>query len=240
MGPMNDATRLPAGSSGRQARAERILDVTAELLLRHGYKRVTIDDVAAGAGIGKGTIYLHWKTREALFWAVLQREAARLLEQILARLAEDPALALPSRLMRAIFVEAARRPLVRALLLSDAEVLGALATDQAVAAAQRELGGNENYLELLREQGLLRPGLTVAGAGFVLGSVMRGFFADQDTGGEIPLDEQADLLADVLHRGLEIEGEPAPDAVAGLAARVRELFTAIVTVQRGQLRRAYG
>jgi AcrR family transcriptional regulator len=87
---MSDGVRLAAGSGGRQARAERILDVTAELLQRHGYKRVTIDDVATRAGIGKGTIYLHWKTREALFWAVLQREAARLLEQILAGLAEDP------------------------------------------------------------------------------------------------------------------------------------------------------
>jgi AcrR family transcriptional regulator len=242
---MNDAIRLPAGSAGRRERADRILDVTAELLLRHGYKRVTIDDVATGAGIGKGTIYLHWKTREALFWAVLQRETAQLLEQILARLADDPRLALPSRLMPAIFVEVARRPLVRALLLSDAEVLGALASDQAVAAAQRELGGNENYLDLLREQALLRPDLTVAAAGFVLASVLRGFFAGQDASGqdasgEMPLAEQAGLLADVLHRSLEIEEEPPADAVAALAARVSELFTAIVTVQRSQLQRAYG
>jgi len=238
--PMSDGVRLPAGSSGRQERAERILDVTAGLLLRHGYKRVTIDDVATGAGIGKGTIYLHWKTREALFWAVLQRDAARLLEQILDQLAEDPGLALPSQLMRAIFVEVARRPLVRALLLSDAEVLGALATDTAVAAAQRELGGNQNYLELLRQQHLLRPDLTVAAAGVILGGVMRGFFADQDADVAVPLTEQADLLADVLHRSLEIEGEPPPDAVAALARRVSELFTAIVTVQRSQLQRAYG
>ena len=237
---MSDGVRLPAGSSGRQERAERILDVTAGLLLRHGYKRVTIDDVATGAGIGKGTIYLHWKTREALFWAVLQRDAARLLEQILDQLAEDPGLALPSRLMRAIFVEVARRPLVRALLLSDAEVLGALATDTAVAAAQRELGGNQNYLELLSQQHLLRPDLTVTAAGVILGGVMRGFFADQDADVAVPLTEQADLLADVLHRSLEIEGEPPPDAVAALARRVSELFTAIVTVQRSQLQRAYG
>ena len=237
---MSDGVRLPAGSSGRQERAERILDVTAGLLLRHGYKRVTIDDVATGAGIGKGTIYLHWKTREALFWAVLQRDAARLLEQILDQLAEDPGLALPSQLMRAIFVEVARRPLVRALLLSDAEVLGALASDTAVAAAQRELGGNQNYLELLRQQHLLRPDLTVAAAGVILGGVMRGFFADQDADVAVPLTEQADLLADVLHRSLEIEGEPPPDAVAALARRVSELFTAIVTVQRSQLQRAYG
>ncbi len=172
-------SRSAARSAGRQERAERILDATAGLLHRHGYKRVTIDDVAVAAGVGKGTIYLHWKTREALFWAVLQRETVRMLEQILADLEHDPGLAMPGALMRAIFLQTARRPLVRALLLADPEVLGGLARDEAVAAAQAELAGNQDYLEMLREQGLLRPGLTAASAGYVLGSVMRGFFAGQ-------------------------------------------------------------
>jgi AcrR family transcriptional regulator len=237
---MADGARLPAGSAGRRDRAERILDVTAELLLLHGYRRVTVEDVAAGAGIGKGTIYLHWKTREALFWAATQREAMRLLEQILGGLAGDPALALPGRLMRAIFLEAARRPLVRALLLSDAEVLGSLAKDAAVAAAQRELAGNENYLELLAAHGVLRPGLTPETGGYILGSVMRGFFTADDDTGALPLGERADLLADVVRRALEAE-EPVPaDAVTALGARVADLFTAIIDVQRAQLERAYG
>jgi AcrR family transcriptional regulator len=241
-------SRFAARSAGRHERAERILDATAGLLHRHGYKRVTIDDVATAAGVGKGTIYLHWKTREALFWAVLQREAVRMLEQILADLEHDPGLAMPGALMRAIFLETARRPLVRALLLADPEVLGGLAHDEAVAAAQAELAGNEDYLEMLREQGLLRPGLTAASAGYVLASVMRGFFAGQadpgqhssGSGAGLRLGEQADLLAGVLRQSLETAQPPAPENVAALAARVRGLFTAIVTVQRGQLERAYG
>jgi AcrR family transcriptional regulator len=233
---VNEGTRLAAGSGERRERADRILDVTADLLLRHGYKRVTIDDVAAGAGIGKGTIYLHWRTREALFWAVLQREAMRMLEQILADLAADPALALPSRLMRAIFLAATERPLVLALLLSDAEILGGLARDSAVAAAQKELSGNVNYLELLADQGLLRPGLTPVSAGYVLGSVMRGFFAGT---GELALTARADLLHDVLHRALETDDAPPEAAVTALADTVAGLFTAIVTVQRAQLASAY-
>ena len=204
--------------------------------------------MAAAAGVGKGAIYLHWKTREALFWAVLQRETVRMLEQILADLEHDPGLAMPGALMRAVFLQTARRPLVRALLLADPEVLGGLAKDEAVAAAQAELAGNENYLEMLLEQGLLRPGLTTASAGYVLGSVMRGFFAGQAGPGQHSSGpgagprpgEQADLLADVLRHSLETGKAPAPEKAAVLAARVRGLLTAIVTVQRGQLERAYG
>jgi AcrR family transcriptional regulator len=237
---MSPSTRLPAGSSARQARAERILDSAGELLRQHGYKRVTIDDVASLAGIGKGTLYLHWKTREALFWAVLQRDAARMITEVLADLAADPRVALPSQLMRAIFLGVNRRPLVQALLLSDAEVLGDLARDPTVSAGQRELAGSENYLAVLAELGLLRPGLTVEAAGHVLASVMRGFYQGESAGdSRLPLGEQADLLSDVLRRTLETDGEPPAVVVDALRLRVTALLRRIVEVQQAQLERAY-
>lgn len=219
--------------------------MAAELLQAHGYRRVSIDDVAARARIGKGTIYLHWKTREALFWAVLQREAMRLLDDLVARLSEDAELALPHRLMPALFVQVVRRPLVKAMLLSDTEVLGALAADDSVAAAQRELAGNPDYLGLLARHGLLRAGLTSTSAGHILGSVMRGFFFDQDADANfghdmvLPTGQRADLLAEVLARTLEIEAPFPAGAVAALSAEVIELFRAITAVQRAQLERAY-
>jgi hypothetical protein len=70
---------------------------------------------------------------------------------------------------------------------------------------------------------------------------MRGFFSESGESGESNDSnaEHADLLRDLLQRGLEADG-PAPDAaVAALAAEVTELFTSIVTVQRAQLERAY-
>lgn len=240
---MPKSGRVPAGSAARRARAERILDAAAGLLEQHGYRRVSIDDVAARAGVGKGTIYLHWATREALFWAALQREAMRLLDDIAARLGGDAGLALPHRLMPALFTEVQRRPLVRALLLSDAEVLGALSADDSVAAVQRELAGNPDYLELLERHGLLRPGLTPTAAGHILDGVMRGFFAAQDadarSGTGLPTDQRAELLADVMARTLEPGGPVPADAVAALSAEVTGLFQAITAVQQAQLERAY-
>lgn len=239
---MSDSQRLSSGSEARRLRAERILDAAAELLRAHGYRRVSIDDVARRAEVGKGTIYLHWKTREALFWGVLQRESMRLFERLVGELSQDPEFALPHRLMRAIFLDVLDRPLVRAVLLADAEVLGNLAKDETVAAAQRELAGNPNYLELLREQGLLHPDLDAEAAGHILGSIMSGFLtgeADAEHTG-LPLEQRADLLSGVLRRALEAEGPKAPEAVAALNAQVVAMFTAITDTQRAQLQRAYG
>jgi AcrR family transcriptional regulator len=249
---MTGTARAAAGSRARRERAERILDAAAESLRRHGYRRVSIDDVAGAAGVGKGTIYLHWKTREALFWAALQREAMRLLEDLVARLDADPRLALPDRLMPAIYVAVGDRPLVRALLTSDAEVLGALAADQEVAAAQREFAGNPDYLGLLAARGLLRDGLTPKRAGKILGRVMAGFFAvpaGGDGGGSDGGDgkaaggsgggEDGELLAEVMARTLMPDPPYNPDAVAAVGADVSGLFRGIIAVQREQLERAY-
>ncbi len=52
-----------SASDERKLREERLLDVATTLLVRWGYRKTTIDDVAREAGVGKGTIYLHWKDK---------------------------------------------------------------------------------------------------------------------------------------------------------------------------------
>ena len=58
----------------QETRTRRILDAALELVQRWGYRKTTLDDIAKQAGVTKGTIYQHWKTREALFGALLQHE----------------------------------------------------------------------------------------------------------------------------------------------------------------------
>jgi len=76
--------------SKREQRADRILDAAAELMLRWGYNKTTVDDVAREGGVAKGRIYLHWKTREDLFTALMKREYIRMAEGFQQRLATDP------------------------------------------------------------------------------------------------------------------------------------------------------
>lgn len=59
-----------------------ILDGVDVLLARYGYKKMTMEDLANQVGIGKGTIYLHFPSKEELTLAHVDRIAERLLEQL--------------------------------------------------------------------------------------------------------------------------------------------------------------
>jgi AcrR family transcriptional regulator len=52
---------------------EAILDATDHLLSRYGYKKMTIDDLAREVGIGKGSIYLHFKSKEEIALSHIDR-----------------------------------------------------------------------------------------------------------------------------------------------------------------------
>jgi AcrR family transcriptional regulator len=57
----------PRPGRPRDARVHQaILDTTLQMLGEIGYGRLTIEGVAAQAGVGKGTIYRHWTSKGAL------------------------------------------------------------------------------------------------------------------------------------------------------------------------------
>jgi len=59
-----------------------ILDATDRLLARYGYRKMTMDDLAAEVGIGKGTIYLHFRSKEDLIYALIDRVIRGVLERL--------------------------------------------------------------------------------------------------------------------------------------------------------------
>src|SRR5919107_5686377 len=66
----------------RDSIRDEILDATDRLLARNGYKKMTIDDLAAEVGIGKGSVYLHFSSKEEIALshidAIIERVKARL------------------------------------------------------------------------------------------------------------------------------------------------------------------
>ncbi len=74
---MRDSTR-------QKVNRDSILDATDRLLARSGYKKMTIDDLAKEVGIGKGSVYLHFDSKEEIALSHIDR----IIERLKVRLAE--------------------------------------------------------------------------------------------------------------------------------------------------------
>lgn len=61
---------------------EALLDATDRLLSERGYQKMTIDDLAREVGIGKGSVYLHFTSKEEIALSHVDRIVERLKEQL--------------------------------------------------------------------------------------------------------------------------------------------------------------
>jgi TetR/AcrR family transcriptional repressor of mexJK operon len=61
-----------AGTSRSAQKRQAVLEAAAELFLRHGFDATSMDDVAAAADVSKQTVYAQFKSKEALFLAMVE------------------------------------------------------------------------------------------------------------------------------------------------------------------------
>jgi AcrR family transcriptional regulator len=71
-----------AAIAPKEAVKDAILDATDRLLARYGYRKMTVEDIAAEAGIGKGSIYLHFSSKEEVVLSHIDRIVDRLRERL--------------------------------------------------------------------------------------------------------------------------------------------------------------
>ena len=71
-----------AAIAPKEAVKDAILDATDRLLARYGYRKMTVEDIAHEAGIGKGTIYLHFTSKEEVVLSHVDRIVDRLKERL--------------------------------------------------------------------------------------------------------------------------------------------------------------
>src|SRR6516225_7765607 len=72
---------MPATSIQSDVR-DALLDAMERLLARYGYKKTTMDDLAREAGIGKGTIYLHFPSKEEVALCSIDRVVERVQDRL--------------------------------------------------------------------------------------------------------------------------------------------------------------
>jgi TetR/AcrR family transcriptional regulator len=204
---------MPAAPSSR----EKILDVAEALFARRGYNGVGLREVAESAGLGKSSLFHHFRSKTQLYGEVLDRVLQRIGERLAPALhgAGDPL----TRLDRVIgtFVDAlAEMPNTARLLLRalfEDEEFGADTPPELEAAESTLAGILAGFTQLLEEgveRGVFRPVSVPDTLQSLIGATVY-HFASSDVGEGIlgaPL-FSADAVArrrreltDLFHRGL--------------------------------------
>ena len=135
---------------------ETILSAASEAFAEDG-PAVPVDEIARRAGVGAGTLYRHFPTKEALFAAVLEAHMARLVERA-AELAErDDADVALCEFVSCLGAEAAsKKSLIEALAGSGIEI------DHHPMEAKRALEeGFSRLLSRAQATGRIRSDVTV-------------------------------------------------------------------------------
>lgn len=76
---MNTTAKATRGSGDKE---QRILEAAKVLFARYGIKKTSIEEIAQYAGLGKGTIYLYFKSKDEIFASICGTIKANLMQEV--------------------------------------------------------------------------------------------------------------------------------------------------------------
>lgn len=80
----------PARRRRKEARPAEIVEAARLCFVDKGFGATRIDDVAKGAGVSKGTVYLYFDSKEALFEAVIRANVSPVIDSVIKAIEADP------------------------------------------------------------------------------------------------------------------------------------------------------
>ncbi|MGD9668595.1 MAG: TetR/AcrR family transcriptional regulator [Hyphomicrobiaceae bacterium] len=104
-----------------EAKRQRILKAALEVFSRHGFEAARLDEVARKAGVAKGTLYLYYPNKQAMFEALVRSSVEPLLDDLAAVVRQQACP--PEELLENIFalfrreiLETERRLIIRLII----------------------------------------------------------------------------------------------------------------------------
>jgi TetR/AcrR family acrAB operon transcriptional repressor len=220
----------------------QILTAAADVIIRLGYDKTTMSDIADEAGLSRRTIYLYFKGKDELFEELLYREYLQYAQIWLEKIEADPRGGTIGGFYRANFHAVNSRPLIAAMLRRDRRVIGNYLRKRDNIFTQMLSGVNTiAFFQELQAVGAIRKDIDAAVIEHIVemlsyGQLTIGDFkpADQSP----PYDEVMEALADMMDRALRPEDDtPGMDTSQAGKAIVQQI-TAAARAQMEQIKQA--
>jgi TetR/AcrR family acrAB operon transcriptional repressor len=214
--------------TGEGERPRQILSAAAAVIIRLGYDKTTMKDIADEAGVSRGTVYLYFKGKEEIFEALIYHEWLQYAQIWLKYIVADPRGGTLGGYFRATMRAVNSCPLIASVMRRDRRVLGNYLRKPDNLFAWLQSGSiSVDFIRALQAAGAVRKDLDPAVTAHIIemlgyGQLTIGDFkpADQSP----PFEAVMEALADMMDRLLTPEG--GGDSEAGKAVIRQIVVTA--------------
>lgn len=200
-----------------------ILDATARTLERRRIDDVSMSDIAAGAGVSKGLLYLRFADREDLIRALIDREFRATLIATHAAIDSDVDGGLLSRAYVHTISALRSRPLLFRLYTGQADDLAAFVRSQPPERYAPRVAAGHRYVAAMKESGMIRTDL-----GGRLGTVLSAFAIGVAAGAaNLDVDEVVAGLSLFIAAGIDAEVSDTTPGKEAFATLVNDLLACV-------------
>lgn len=210
-----------------------MLDAAVELFVHYGYDKTSVDDIAREAGVSKGTIYLHFQSKEDLLEGVIVREMERFVDKWLKLVEEDPEGGTIGGMYRNSLHALFSSPFTAAMYQRSGRVLGNYLRkpDNLFRTFREEHEQSERYVfvKAMQEAGGVRQDVDPKVVAHIMDMLAYGligrdeFLSGQDMP---PIEDVIEGIADLMDRALTPErggnSEAGKDILFWIVAASRE------------------
>ena len=227
-------------------RRQQILDAAAAVIIRLGYDKTTMSDIAQEAGASRRTVYQYFDGKEALFEALLYREYMQYAETWLEQIEADPRGGTIGGFYRAIFHAVNRHPLIAAIMRRDRRVIGNYLRKRDNIFTQM-LSGVDTlaFFQALQAAGAIRQDFDAAVIEHIIEMLSYGQLTISDfkpPDQSPPYDAVMEALADMMDRALAPRNESSRseaalsgDASSPGSEAAKAIIRQITTAARAQM-----
>ena len=216
-------------------REQRILDTAVDLFVHYGFDKTTVSDIAREAGISKGAIYLHFKSKDELLERLILRELTLYGERWLVRLEDDPNGGTISALYKNSLYALNDSPFMAAMFKKDGRILGNYLRkpDNFFQRMREQQEHSDRYLfvKMMQDAGAIRTDVDAKVIAHVMNMIayglvgLDGVIPEQDIP---PVDETIEGVALLMEKALTPENGGNPNAA-------REIIQKIASASRQTL-----
>lgn len=153
-------------------RRNLILDAAAQIIIHHGYNKMTMSDIADELGLSRPLIYLHFKGKDELLEALIAREMLNYGAIWFEHLEADPNGGTVASIYRSVIYALNKSPLMGAIVKRDEKTFGKYLRKKGnIFQGMQSPSMTRDFLQAMQDAGAVRKEVNIPAMAYILDSL---------------------------------------------------------------------